>query len=895
MASVIKGIFIDVNKSVEVYIKIENRKLGFELVYPKEKEQNVGFRNYVNNIRKMLKVEYHISNENKVVGIDVFLGRFKLGEISSYQLFGMVDNKSKYHGFYYLNSSEERILSQGNIQSIEEMGAPFERCETKKPLTDLHTHLSGALTADDLTLIAKKFNPHIPVEIIKKAGIDVSKYEKYLEVTEEKDFDGKPLEVSRLAFNNLSQEDIEKYKSKLSINVNAQETFGAMEECYSFRHPIVRLGDKSYGQDVSIEDLFTEQLRCLARHYQKTGIKYAELSISEICKTPDDFLIVIDRVMPKIEREFPDVALRFLGAIPRTLNRPELKLRNENLLKVASSPYVAGLDVMAHEVNKTKHFAEIIKDCLDYSREKKDPNFVIRVHAGESDMHYDNVKQFLKIINEYCEEYKTKPPVIRIGHGINGFDDETLALAVKLGVIVEINLSSNLALNNVDSVTQVLLKKYKKAGLKIVVATDGHGMYSTDSHQEVELAVAAGLTPDDIVEMMEQEREYINNAQSAYLKKKKSNRQEKINYLVELAENLNLKLTDAGINVEKFSALPKKEAAKQLFNLMITSKVGKINMIAEKEYEALLNSGILNLSSVNLSNLSEEQIDALIEKLPREYYFYNHSLDREKFKVLNDTAVAERLKTNRYLKNKILAFKKCMIGTANNRKIKVYNQADSIPTIQGKHPMCIVGYVGNQWGELDEEGKREIISETIEIVASLNPEEVMLVASTAKSGFNECLIEIVKRVNPKLQILGFTNEEQLKRISEDDIKWIRKNFHIIKIEEGNQFDYSTELADYLKNNGGRMVSFGDGSHLKDHIINLHNKNGNVHLYNGKFSGSSKVDFLRGNGYEFADSKDLLEQLEITGKLSQKQIDELADEFYLKMEEPIKFKEIMRGK
>ena len=80
--------------------------------------------------------------------------------------------------------------------------------------------------------------------------------------------------------------------------------------------------------------------------------------------------------------------------------------------------------------------------------------------------------------------------------------------------------------------------------------------------------------------------------------------------------------------------------------------------------------------------------------------------------------------------------------------------------------------------------------------------------------------------------------------------------NIIKIEEGNQFDYSTELADYLKNNGGRMVSFGDGSHLKDHIINLHNKNGEVHLYNGKYSGSSKVDFLRGNGYEFADSKDL---------------------------------------
>ena len=895
MASVIKGIFIDVNKSVEINIKIENKKLGFELVYPKEKEQNIGFRNYVNNIKKMLKVEYHISNENKVTGIDVFLGRFKLGEITSYQLFGMIDNKSKYHGFHYLTSSEERILSQGNIQSIEEMGAPFERYETQKPLTDLHTHLSGALTADDLISIAGKFNPQIPIDIIKKAGIDVSKYEKHIIVTQEKSFDGKPIEVSRLEFNKLLTEDIERYKSKLSINVNAQETFGAMEECYSFRHPIVRLGDKSYGKNVSIEDLFTEQLRHLARHYQKTGIKYAELSISEICKTPADFLIVIDRVMPKIEKEFPDVTLRFLGAIPRTLNRPELKLRNENLLAVAGSPYVAGLDVMAHEVNKTKHFAEIIKDCLDYSREKNDPNFVIRVHAGESDMHYDNVKQFLRIIEQYTKEYKTTPPVIRIGHGINGFDDETLSLAVKLGVIVEINLSSNLALNNVDSVTQVLLKKYKKAGLKIVVATDGHGMYSTDSHQEVELAIAAGLTPDDIVEMRGQEREYIDNARRVYSRKKNNNKQEKLNYLVELAENINLKLADAGINLNKFLALPKEEAARQLSNVMISSKVGKINMIAEKEYEALLNVGFLGLNSVNVSNLTVEQADLILESLPREYYFYNHSLDNEKFKTLNDTAIAERLKTDRYLKNKIAEFKKFMLGTLGSRRIKVYNQADSIPTVQGKTPMCIVGYVGNQWDELGEEGKREIISETIEIVASLNPEEVMLVASTAKSGFNERLIEIVKKVNPKLQILGFTNEEQLKRINENDIKWIRRNCHIIKIEEGNQFDYSTELADYLKNNGGRMVSFGDGSHLKDHIINLHNKNGEVHLYNGKYSGSSKVDFLRGNGYEFADSKDLLEQLEFDCTLTQKQIDELADYFYLKMEEPAKYREIMRGK
>ncbi len=895
MASVIKGIFIDVNKSVEVCVKIVDKKLDFELMYPKEKEQNVGFRNYVNNIKKMLKVEYHISEENKVVGIDVFLGRFKLGEISSYQLFGMVDNKSKYHGFYYLTSSEERILSQGNIQSIEEMGAPFERFETQKPLTDLHTHLSGALTAEDLIFIAEKFNPHISVEIIQKAGIDVSKYTGVIDKLQVKGIDGKPVTISRIAFNHLSPEDKTRYREKLSINVNAQETFGAMEECYSFRHPIVRLGDNSYGKEVSIETLFLEQLRCLARHYQKTGVKYAELSMSEICKTPDDFLMIIDRVMPKIEAEFPDVTLKFLGAIPRTLNRPELKLRNENLLQVARSPYIAGLDVMAHEVNKTKHFEEIITDCLDYSRDKKDTSFVIRVHAGESDMHYDNVKQFLKIIEKHCETYNTKPPVIRVGHGINGFDDETLALAVKLGVIVEINLSSNLALNNVDSVTQVLLKKYKKAGLKIVIATDGHGMYSTDSHQEVELAIAAGLAPEDIAEMHGQEQAYIANSHSAYLKKKNAARKEKFDYLISLSDNIKTKLKSAGINLNEFLKLPKKEAARQIFALMLTSKVGKINMIAEAEYEALFEAGFLKLNLSDAQNLDLEQLDEIMAHLPREYYFYEHSLETEKLKTLTESSKAERLKTMRYLKEKIAIFKKHMQGTPSKKPVKVYNQADAIPTISGKSPMCIVGYVGNQWEALGEEGKREILSETIEIVASLNPEEVVLVASTTKGGFNECLIEIVKRVNPKLQILGFTNEEQLKRISEDDIKWIRKNFQMVKIENGNQFDYSTELADYLKQTNGRMVAFGDGSHLKDHIINLHNRNGQVHLYNGKFSGSSKVDFLRGNGYEFADSHDLLEQLGIKGKLTEEQMQEIANEIYLKMEEPAKYRDMMRGK
>ena len=82
-----------------------------------------------------------------------------------------------------------------------------------------------------------------------------------------------------------------------------------------------------------------------------------------------------------------------------------------------------------------------------------------------------------------------------------------------------------------------------------------------------------------------------------------------------------------------------------------------------------------------------------------------------------------------------------------------------------------------------------------------------------------------------------------------------------------------------------MIAFGDGSHLKDHIINLHNKNGSVHLYNGKYSSSSKVDFLQGNGYDFADTAELLEQMGIESRASQKDIDRVLERFQGKIKNP----------
>ena len=878
MASVIKKIFIDVNKSVEIQVKIDGKNLDFDIVYDKEKENDIGFRNYVNNLKKLIKVEYHYDKNNKVDGIGIFLGRFKLGQIEGYQLFGAVDKNAKYHSIYKLNTSEERLLSQGSLKGIEELGAPFQRYESETPLTDLHTHLTGALTSDDIVSIAKKFNPHIEISILAKAGIDVSKYASVYDYVEGVGENREPIKIARIAFNYLNEKDIEIYKKRLSIGVNAQETFGAMENCYSFRHPILRLGGSAYGDEVSVEMLFLEQLRCLARHYKKTGIKYAELSMSEICKDPDEFLMVIDKVMPIIEKEFPEVNLRFLGGIPRVLNKPALKLRNENLLAAARSPYIAGLDVMAHEVNETNHFGEIITDCLDYANKNNDPNFVIRVHAGESDVHHDNIKQFLMIVNEYVERTGSKPPVIRIGHGINGFDDETIALAVKLGAIVEINLSSNLALNNIDNIKQVFLKKYKDAGLKVVISTDGHGMYSTDSHQETELALAAGFTPEDVHDMVEFEKVYIENAMQSYESKKHKHKLEKIEYLAELSQNLIQKLKLEGKTFDDLKSLPSEEIANKLSLLCLSVDFGKMSMITESEFVALVEKGFLDIDFEDV--LDVEKLDSVIEVMPEEFYVINHSVDNALAKELNDKSREENKLRASTIKARSEGLRKYM--RVKQPPVQVYGQYQPIPVKNGKQPICIIGYVDNQWDKLSSEAKKEIISETIELVSALDPNTSFLIATTEKEGFNEVLIEIVKKVNPKLEIVGVAHEKQileLKQGAGKQLKWLRDNFNGIKIERGNQFDYSTHLADYLKDNDGILVAFGDGSHMKDHIINLHNKNGKVHLYNGKFSGSSKVDFLRGNGYEFADSSELLERIDGKTYLTPSQIEKMTLEIF----------------
>ena len=238
--------------------------------------------------------------------------------------------------------------------------------------------------------------------------------------------------------------------------------------------------------------------------------------------------------LPQIEEE-TGVKLRFLAGFWRHSYKEWNFDDIDKLKTIAKSPYIVGCDFMGHETNSTLDFAEELRMLTQYAT-KEDPNFAIRIHAGENNIFKTNVYHALNIIyNEHKkieEELGREMPMpqIRIGHGLYGLDiteaekeenpneniklepGAVLKLAKKMGAIIEFNMSSNLALNNINSISDVPIKKYIDAGIDVVLGTDGHGLYSISENQEVLLATAAGLEPKDFEKIRQTEAKVLEKA-----------------------------------------------------------------------------------------------------------------------------------------------------------------------------------------------------------------------------------------------------------------------------------------------------------------------------------------------------------------------------------------------
>ena len=465
--------FLDYNQVLKVIFEITGERVDYDFICSTKDERLSN--SIIENLKSISSLEETDNPEICRLSINdtIFINLNKrTGEIESVN---------------QLTSFETRLLAQSKTSSV-----PFSREQASDftPKTDLHTHFAGALTPETLIEVGKSHNIGYPTWILTKMGIDISQYDV--------DKNGNVL------INSISEKDMETIKEHLMISPITQETFNKMEEIYAFRGPFTKN-----------KELFPDYLRALAEDYKRTGVEYAELSFSAFL-TDKEYMQMLEDNLPQIEEE-TGVKLRFLAGLWRHSDQEWNLDDTDRLMRIAKSPYIVGVDVMGHETNSTDTFMEELQMLARYSM-REDPNFAIRVHAGENPMFMDNVKRALEIVydeHKAMEEEtgKKQPmPVVRIGHGLYGVNDKVLDMAEEMKAIIEFNMSSNLALNNINSITEIPIKKYVDRGIDVVLGTDGHGMYSTFGGQEALLATAAGLEPSDFEKIKATEQRVIQRA-----------------------------------------------------------------------------------------------------------------------------------------------------------------------------------------------------------------------------------------------------------------------------------------------------------------------------------------------------------------------------------------------
>ncbi len=411
-----------------------------------------------------------------------------------------------------LTAFETRLLAQGKEKHV-----PFSREDMTdfSPKTDLHTHFAGALTPDSMIRVGIEHDIGYPADKLKEMGVDVSHYSIDKE--------------NKIKLASLSEGDIKNLKQHLIISPVTQETFNTMEEIYAYRGPFTKN-----------REMFPDFLRELANDYKKNGVNYAELSFSSLTEgwKPEEYMQMLEDNLPQIEQE-TGVKLRFLAGLWRHSDEPYNQDIIDTLVTVAKSPYIVGCDYMGHESNQSLDFKEQLERLADYAMEN-DPNFAIRVHAGENPIYKTNMYDALKIVydqhakrqqeeNERAQKEGRTPnkivmPQVRIGHGLYGLDikedgnyktveqDGVIKLIKEMGAIVEFNMSSNLALNNINDISTIPIKRYVDAGVDVVLGTDGHGLYSTFGKQEALLATAAGLEKEDFEKLVQTEKKVLDRA-----------------------------------------------------------------------------------------------------------------------------------------------------------------------------------------------------------------------------------------------------------------------------------------------------------------------------------------------------------------------------------------------
>lgn len=363
-----------------------------------------------------------------------------------------------------------------------ESGTTIDPFEKPANQVDLHTHFSGAMRTETLLEVAQQVKTPYPTALLDEFGIHYLK-------SAVKEVNGKPT-VTLNPENFSTIGGYQKLEKMLSIPEDRKVDFKAMEQIYKLRSPLTK--------DLNA---FPSYLEKLAQDYKSQGIRYAELSISDVVKP--EWREAAAKVLPNIEKK-TGVKMSFVVGMWRLEKSDWNEQLIEKLKTMGRDPHVVGVDFMGEELNSTKDFAKEMGLLAEIRKER--PEFQVRVHAGENTNHLQNIKDAIKL------------GATRIGHGVYGVDEETLALAKAHDVIIEFNTNSNIALSNIEGTEQLPVKKYLDAGVRVSLGTDGHGIYHTSARSEEAVMKSLGLSKEDLAKITASDKRYTNMMEAAWQK-----------------------------------------------------------------------------------------------------------------------------------------------------------------------------------------------------------------------------------------------------------------------------------------------------------------------------------------------------------------------------------------
>lgn len=403
------------------------------------------------------------------------------------------------------------------------------------PITDLHTHSSAQLTAEELMKLALTHQLSYPVELLEKIGIALSAQQRALCV---QGYGSRfsPLEHEGLAcerqnavcdmlpLDALDESQRTQLQSKFNIPQDTTLSFSDFDrEYYRYVNPLVK--NPALTHDMILQ---------IARDYRKAGIRYAELSTASMlnldAKGQATWFREMCEAVAQAQKE-TGVTMRFLVGVPRNYDPAQVMVELEKIKFAARHPYIVGVDLLGYEYNRTSDFSATLSHIANWARAPEgtelDPkngwdfqrDFTIRIHAGETGKNHGNVAEAVDL----AEKYGVR---VRIAHAINQADDAALYQRIcRLAnhspplVSFEFCSFSNLAYNNIPSATAVPYQRWISHCPSWFIGSDGAGAIQTTPVQLALSALHGGLTLEDLRAMRANEETFIAHARECEQRK----------------------------------------------------------------------------------------------------------------------------------------------------------------------------------------------------------------------------------------------------------------------------------------------------------------------------------------------------------------------------------------